>query len=79
MAQPQLTYEGPLTDEIRIIGVELAAQRNNNREVELDMFRAAHTMRYDNYDNTRLRITVHTSNGDVTVGFPLRPGNYQSY
>jgi hypothetical protein len=65
----QLTREGPAHDEVQIIGVELAYTRPDGREVELDMFPCRHTLpanylmrRYQN-----IRVTLHTSNGDVTI------------
>jgi hypothetical protein len=68
MAQP-LTREGPAQGEVQIIGVELAASRYNLGEVELDMFACRHTLPASpaGYGRTDLRVTLHTSRGDVTL------------
>lgn len=75
----QLSREGPANDEITLIGIELAATPNGRREVELEMYGFKHTMPNYPYDQSRLRVTVHTSNGDITATFPLRVGNHQAY
>lgn len=64
----RLTREGPAVGEVQIIGVELAITDAQNREVELEMFACRHTlpqMPYGPYDN--VRVTLHTSQGDVTL------------
>ena len=66
------TREGPAQDEVQIIGVELAAQppQLNGAEVELDMFACRHTLPIYNdgyYQDTEIRVTLHTSRGDRTI------------
>lgn len=79
----QMTNEGPTDEEVRIIGVELAMQDPTGREVELDMFATQHTIHNPYLTSShrqRARITLHTSNGDITVRFPFYPGGqYQLY
>jgi len=68
MAQ-QLTREGPSHDEVQIIGVELAVTNNHGTEVELDMFPCRHTLPSGRYSigYRTIRVTLHTSNGDITL------------
>lgn len=71
------TAEGPDADELRIIGVELAmTPSNSGREVELDMFACRHTVASPAADPNNpymyrprptVRVTLHTSRGDVTL------------
>lgn len=77
--QPGLTREGPTQGEQQIIGVELAVSRDGRQEVELDMFQCKHTIpRGHLAGRDQVRITIHTSDGDVTIlssrGF--QPGTY---
>lgn len=76
MTNKQLSAEGPSFDELRIIGIELAAERPDGREVELEMVGVTHTIPNERWHQHRARVTIHTSNGDVTVRFPLKPGAY---
>jgi hypothetical protein len=63
-----LTREGPEHDEIRIIGVELAITPNDGHgEVELEMFACSHTMPRGYRWDSEVRVTLHTSAGDVTL------------
>lgn len=62
-----LAAEGPTTEEVRIIGVELCLTRNGNREVELEMFACRHTLPRNPYGNDEVRVTLHTSAGDFTL------------
>lgn len=71
------TAEGPDLNELRIIGVELAmTPPNGAREVELDMFSCRHTVASPAADPVNpymyrprpmVRVTLHTSRGDVTL------------
>lgn len=79
MDRPQLSLEGPTVNETRLIGIELAVQHSGNRETELEMHGMRHTIETYPGHNYRARVTIHTSNGDVTVTCPLRPGNYQAH
>lgn len=74
-----LTREGPGPDELRIIGVELAAtgpmdiNGQNGGEVELEMFACQHTIKsaprsyMESWRGGQVRVTLHTSAGDVTL------------
>jgi hypothetical protein len=80
MADLQLSREGPAFGEIEIIGMELAATSPTGVETELEMHGVKRTLPwFRNGADQRIRVTVHTSNGDITLGGPLRPGNYQTY
>lgn len=65
----QLTREGPSTDEIQIIGVELAVAPPGQVEVELEMFACRHTLPSQGcyYGGSQIRVTLHTSRGDITL------------
>jgi hypothetical protein len=64
-----LTREGPADGEVQIIGVELAVTQPEGGEVELDMFPCRHTLpQVSQYGwNRQIRITLHTSHGDITL------------
>ena len=75
--------ESPSLTDLRVIGVELAVTRRDNmngtqREQELEMFSCKHTIpavvgparRYNGRDplaNASFRVTLHTSQGDLTA------------
>lgn len=75
----QLSNEGPRLDEIELIGIELAVTNNGGREIELEMHGIKRILPYLSYDRNIMRVTVHTSNGDITMRCPMAPGNYQGY
>ena len=71
--EPLLAREGPASDEIRIIALELAVTPPDRREVELEMFPCRQTLpRGDYYRPHQVRVTLHTSHGDVTLTGELR-------
>lgn len=75
-----LTEEGPRVDQLRIIGVELTITDPWGTEHELEMFSCKHTLLSDYRYVSRYRVTLHTSQGDITHRGSLRPGNTtQSY
>jgi len=79
MDRKQLSHEGPTINEIELIGMELAVTDSQGHETELEMRGMQRTMPNGPWDRQRVRVTVHTSNGDITMRCPLRPGNYEVY
>lgn len=80
----RVAHEAPSREDVRIIGVELAVTRRNEREQELEMFACRHTipratawvpMRGPSDGLASIRVTLHTSEGDLTAYLSTRgPG-----
>lgn len=75
----QLSAEGPTTEQIELIGLELAVTDTQGRETELEMHGIKRTIPNEHWMRQFARVTVHTSNGDITVRFPLRVGQYNAF
>lgn len=75
----QLSSEGPTINEVELIGLELSVQPMWGGDVELEIFKVKRTIPRQPGDRHTARVTIHTSNGDITMRCPLLTGQYQAY